>query len=148
MKKSLFSALLILSTVSCGSALAGPNDFFGSSIPSGSDPSSSSPSQAAASSVGSAAASPSELTPPSASGPQDYSTDEKRMQKKYREMLKHCELLVAKGDKMMKGAHSPQDKNYKKGKVLKEIGEKQLADFKANSPLPEDRQKAEKAKGQ
>lgn len=139
MKKSLLVACLLFSSCLVPKAMAGPNDFFGSSIPTSgaADPS---PSAAAAASVGSAGATPSELTPPSANGPQDYSTDEKRMQKKYRAMLKHCEMLVARGDKMMKdGKQRKDDKMYKKGKVLKEIGEKQLAEFKANSPLPEDR---------
>lgn len=152
MKKSFFPVfapaplLLALIINTCGgtTAFAGPNDFFGSSIP-GNGSGADSPSSAASASVGSATANPSELAPPASAGAQDYTTDEKRMQKRYRDMLKHMELLVARGDKMMKdGERHKNDKLFKKGKVLKAIGEKQLADFKANSPLPEDKQKAEK----
>jgi hypothetical protein len=34
-------------------------------------------------------------------------------------------------------AHSGDDKVAKKGKVLKEIGEKALAELKSNNPFPE-----------
>ncbi len=117
---------------------AGANDFFGNSLPSsgGSEPAG-----------GSAAASPGELVPPGMGGANgtDLSGDEKRMQKKYREMLKHCQNLIAKGDRMIKDGEARKDeKMAKKGKVLKGIGERQFAEFKANSPLPEDKKLPER----
>jgi len=117
---------------------AGANDFFGNSLPAGgtSEPAG-----------GSAAASPGELVAPGAPGANgtDLTGDEKRMQKKYREMLKHCQGLIARGDKMIKdGQAHKDDKMAKKGKVLKGIGERQYAEFKANSPLPEDKKLPDK----
>jgi len=129
-----FTTLVILS-IACAPLVdaAGANDFFGNSLPAsgGSEPVG-----------GSAAASPGELVPPGMGGANanDLSGDEKRMQKKYREMLKHCQSLIARGDRMIKDGEARKDeKMAKKGKVLKGIGERQFAEFKANSPLPEDK---------
>ncbi len=67
----------------------------------------------------------------------DFTEDEKRMQKKFKASVKHAKGLIAKGEKMMApGTKSgKQDKEFKKGKILKEIGEKQLAELQANNPL-------------
>ena len=115
-------------------AMAGANDFFGNSLPVGAGGSGAEPAG------GSASANPTEFTPPASGGANDLSGDEKRMQKKYRIMLKHCQSLIAKGDKMIKdGEAHKDDKMLKKGKVIKGIGERKFAEFKANSPLPEDK---------
>ncbi len=126
---ALLTAVMASSMVDCRpSAAAGPNDFFGSTMPQGqmSDPSSA----------------PGQFTTPgqakaadmlSGTGPGDYTDDEKRMQKKYKASISHAKGLIAKGDKMMK---SPQEKESKKGRILKEIGEKRLAELEANNPIP------------
>ena len=115
-------------------AIAGANDFFGNSLPVGAGGPGAEPAG------GSASASPNDFIAPTTGGANDLSGDEKRMQKKYREMLKHCQSLIAKGDKMIKdGEAHKDDKMLKKGKVLKGIGERKYAEFKANSPLPEDK---------
>lgn len=68
----------------------------------------------------------------------DYTSDEKRMQKKYKDNVKHARDLIAKGDSMMKSANgNVNHKDYKRGKILREIGEKSLADLTANNPFPE-----------
>jgi hypothetical protein len=138
LSKAACQAVLVstLGLVFSSAALAaGANDFFGNQLPVG----------AGGEPVGgSAAASPADMIPQN--GPAtDLSGDEKRMQKKYRLMLKHCQGLIAKGDKMIKdGEAHKDDKMLKKGKVLKGIGERQYAEFKANSPLPEDKKLPDK----
>lgn len=68
----------------------------------------------------------------------DYTADEKRMQKKYQANLAAAQQLVQKGDKMMKDGESKKlTKVYKKGKILKEIGEKRVQELKANNPMAE-----------
>jgi hypothetical protein len=64
----------------------------------------------------------------------DYTEDEKRMQKKYKSRIAHDKDLIARGEHMMKS--DPKGKDYKKGKVWKEIGEKDLAEMEANNPFP------------
>jgi hypothetical protein len=79
-------------------------------------------------------------TPAPAGG--DYTTDEKRMQKKYHGNLRHAQDLIKQGDQMMKEAgFNKSDKNYKKGLVLKQVGEKSLAELKANNPFDVDKEK-------
>ncbi|MBP6746240.1 hypothetical protein KA344_13475 [bacterium] len=135
MLKSLKLILAIGSAVLFPTAaLAGANDFFGNSLPVGAGGPGAEPAG------GSASANPTDFAPTTSGGANDLSGDEKRMQKKYREMLKHCQGLIAKGDKMIKdGEAHKDDKMLKKGKVLKGIGERKYAEFKANSPLPEDK---------
>ncbi len=105
-------------------AQAGENDFFGSSVPGG---------------AGAAQAQSQQTANPYADPtvPRgDYTTDEKRMQKKYKASIQHCKGLIAKGERMMEsGQRGHNDKDFKKGKILKEIGEKQLAELNANNPL-------------
>ncbi len=132
---SLLTAVMASNLVDSQPAVAGPNDFFGSAMPAGqmADPNGNSgnvpgaggnfatPGQAKAADLLSGAA------------PSDYTEDEKRMQKKYKASITHAKGLIAKGDKMMK---SPDHKESTKGKILKEIGEKRLAELEANNPIP------------
>lgn len=126
---------LTLFTSSFNAVIANPNDFFGSSIPTvggAADPGSNV--------QGAASSSASELTPqsPSSSGQNDYTDDEKRMQKKYKFALKHAQALIARADKMIKDGESRKDnKMLKKGQILKGIGERTLENLKASNPLPE-----------
>jgi hypothetical protein len=102
-------------------AIAGPNDFFGGKIGGNND-----------GSQGSAAAVNTEA--PTNVPPGDYTADEKRMQKKFKANVKAAQELIAKAEKMIK---SSDTKLSKKGKIMKEIGEKRLAELKANNPFPE-----------
>lgn len=120
--------LLTIFGVGVGPSQAGPNDFFGNppiqapgaiAFP-GDDSPTMAPAKAAARELG---------------GGSDYTQDEKRVQKKYRASITHARQLVAKGDQMIKeGQERKDDKEFKKGKILKEIGEKQLVELKANNP--------------
>jgi len=81
------------------------------------------------------------LPPPAPAGG-DYTADEKRMQHKYHGNLRHAQDLIKQGEGMMKAAgNNKEDKNYKKGKVLKEVGEKSLAELKAGNPFDVDKEK-------
>ena len=64
----------------------------------------------------------------------EYSADEKRVQKKYKSNLASARKLVAKGEEMMR---SKDEKQAKKGKIIKDIGERRIAELKANNPFPE-----------
>ncbi|MDZ4832530.1 MAG: hypothetical protein SGJ27_01890 [Candidatus Melainabacteria bacterium] len=128
-RKLSLTANLIVAALIAGvaqPALAGSNDFFGTSVPEG---------------AGKGATAPARQQPvnPYAdpSVPQgDFTTDEKRMQKKYKGSIAHAKGLVAKGERMMKaGPGGAKDKEFKKGKIIKEIGERQLAELSANNPL-------------
>lgn len=67
----------------------------------------------------------------------DFTDDEKRMQHKYRDSIKHAKDLISKGTSMMDhGKKSNNDKEFKKGKIFKEIGERQLGELNANNPFP------------
>jgi len=67
----------------------------------------------------------------------DFTGDEKRMQKKYKSNIVNANNLIAKGTQMMKSSESNQNSPvFKRGKILKEIGEKSLANLKANNPFP------------
>jgi hypothetical protein len=71
-------------------------------------------------------------------GKSDFSDDEKRMQKKYKASVKHCKDLIDKGTAMMEdGERHHDDKTFKKGKIFKEIGERQLSELQANNPFPD-----------
>jgi hypothetical protein len=104
-------------------AVAGPNDFFGGNIGNSADTA-----QGSQAAVNNAAAP--NMTAPGG----DYTVDEKRMQKKYRANVADAQKLIAKAEAMMKSADV---KLSKKGKIMKEIGERRLADLKANNPFPE-----------
>lgn len=99
-------------------AYAGPNDFFGG-VP-------------GAAGGADAAASAAPMAPPSG----DYSEDEKRMQKKYKQSIVHAKDLIEKGEIMLKKGQNKRDNRMiKKGQIFKEIGEKQLADLQNNNPF-------------
>jgi hypothetical protein len=67
----------------------------------------------------------------------DFTEDEKRVQHKWQDRIASDHRLIDRGEKMMKAAHdNPKSKDFQKGKVLKSIGEKDLADMKQNSPFP------------
>lgn len=130
--RKLLAAILLTATLSCAhmsSAIAGPNDFFGG------PGSMSSPSAAAGSEAAQNALVDSQPQPG------DFTDDEKRMQKKYQEKVKHAKSLIAKGELMMKKGEGKDDKAFKKGKVIKLIGERELAELQANNPFPDKDQK-------
>lgn len=123
---------LVNALIACGSisfciasaAIAGPNDFFGS------DPQ-------GAGQLGSTMGN----TPGLSSGQPgagDYTDDEKRMQKKYRSNIKSARELITKGQDMMKaGEGKHDDKMFKKGKIMMEIGQRRLNELETNNPFPE-----------
>ena len=126
------------------------NDFFGASPNAQITPPASSSSSS--SSTASPSASPSSgLVPaPTSNGasPTDFTADEKRMQKKNKAMVKHIQSLIEEGDRMMKaGLAKKDDKMYKKGKIKKEIGERNQADMKASAAQAEAAKNADKADG-
>ncbi len=123
----ILAAILLTSTLTCAhmsSAIAGPNDFFGG------PGTTSSPSAAA----GAEAAQNALVDSPQ---PGDFTDDEKRMQKKYKEKIRHAKSLIEKGELMMKKGEGKDDKAFKKGKVFKQIGERELAELQANNPFPD-----------
>ena len=113
------SAAALLALVTTPVMAGGPNDFFGSSV---GNPDNSPGTMAANNALNAA----------NNSQAPDYTGDEKRMQKKYKENVKCAEKLIAKGEAMLK---DKDVKTAKKGKIFKEIGERRLAELKANSPL-------------
>jgi hypothetical protein len=115
-----------------GSAFAqGNNDFFGSSVvqpasPGGATPADRPPGVAAAEQ---------QALKASAS---DLTSDEKRMQKKYKANLRAATDLVTKAEKMIAdGTKKKDDKAVKKGQVLKLVAEKRVNELKQNNPLPD-----------
>lgn len=131
--------LLVASAITLTSiapAFAGPNDFFGGSAPIN---------------VGNAGVSPGDPTaaPPGAAtaaqqlgampgGNPEFTDDEKRMRKKYKSNIASAQRLILKAVAMVKlGEKTGDQKSVKKGKILQEIGERRLAELKANSPFPE-----------
>lgn len=125
MIKPFLYSTVMLSILAGGinAAFAQSSDFFGSSA---GNPTSAPPGAAAA-----------EQQLINANGT-DLTQDEKRMQKKYKANLEAAKELISKGEKMMKdGEKRHKDHEIKKGKILKEIGEKRVAELKANSPVPE-----------
>jgi hypothetical protein len=129
-------------------AQAGTNDFFGNTLPAEGTASSqaqavnatgNSPSSGAPAYPGIETESPSTPgTATSPSTPKDFSDDEKRMQKKYKNLCKYYQALILKGDKMMKDGEKANDKKMlSKGRIFKETGEKHLAEMQANNPLPD-----------
>lgn len=120
-------------------AQAGPNDFFGSQLSGiGGSPDVTQGAQGSTNGVAGVGAGAAASGVPAGSaggaGGGDYTVDEKRVQKKYKENVKRCEKLITRGTDMMK---SGDEKTAKKGKVLKDIGERALAELKSNNPFPE-----------
>jgi hypothetical protein len=167
---SIVTALTILFAIgNSAKAQAGPNDFFGSAIGGspeltqgasaaangaagfaaaqtapGNGPGAGSAAQPGQQPSGSSIVGTGANIAPAPSGPPagDYTLDEKRVQKKYKSNLRRAQALAARGAEMMK---SHDEKVAKKGKVLKEIGEKAVADLKAANPFPEMAAKPAKA---
>jgi hypothetical protein len=79
-----------------------------------------------------------ETAPTKPNNMSDFTGDEKRMQKKYKANIASAQRLIIRGDGMMKAARNNVNSPvFKKGKILKEIGEKTLTDLKANNPFPD-----------
>lgn len=133
--------LLVASAIAFGAvapAFAGPNDFFGGSAPIN---------------VGNAGAAPGQVDPAAAppgaataaqqlgampGGNPEFTDDEKRMRKKYKSNIASAQRLILKAVAMVKlGEKTNDQKAVKKGKILQDIGERRLAELKANSPFPE-----------
>ncbi|MBI1270880.1 hypothetical protein GC174_10655 [bacterium] len=113
----------ILSTASLP-AVAGPNDFFGSAVPN----------------AATGSAQPEEANPyaetPMPEG--DFTEDEQRMQKRFKEKVKHAKNLLEKGKKMVEeGEKKNNKKMVSRGKIFAEIGERELKALAANNPLNE-----------
>jgi hypothetical protein len=67
----------------------------------------------------------------------DFTADEKVMQGRFRARIENAHRNIDKGEKMMHACGNDHNKaEYKKGKIMKEIGEKDLAALKENSPFP------------
>lgn len=125
LSKSTLSALLVAGFLfSAQDAFAQVNNFFGQNLPTADGATNLTPGQL------NQPNSPYENTSPQG----NWTDDEKRMQKKYHISMKHARSTISKGEALMKG-QAPDSKEYKKGKIFKEIGEKQLADLEAANPL-------------
>jgi hypothetical protein len=114
-------------------AIAGDNSFFGANAGGSNNQSS-----ADVDETNMHAGMPGLTTPPAMPPSGDYTDDEKRMQRKYRGNIAHAKELISKGEGMMKSS-GKDDKTFKKGKILKETGEKWLAELKANDPYAGDK---------
>lgn len=125
---SLSLSVTLCVTLAAGVAIAqGSNDFFGGTPGQGDPNKSTVPGAQAA-----------EQALANSGSNSDYTADEKRMQKKYKLNMTLAQRLIDKGDQMMKeGQKRKNDKSLKKGKILKEIGEKRLAQLKENNPMPD-----------
>ena len=101
-------------------ALAGPNDFFGTAVPSDTS------------------AQPEEVNP-YASTPMpegDYSEDERRMQKKFKSRVQHAKNLISKGEKLIERGKSKNDKKLvSRGQIFVDIGNRELKQLAENNPL-------------
>lgn len=121
--KKLLLALVAGALATAPAFAQGSNDFFGSSVPGQGNNTSPPPGAAAAEQQ-------------LGNNPADYTSDEKRMQKKHRGNISAAQKLIAKAEKMIKfGEKGKNDKVLKKGKILKEIGEKRLAQLKDSNPV-------------
>jgi hypothetical protein len=114
------------------------NNFFGANANSKSDP-------ADVDENNVNAAMPGLSTQPAPPTGTDYTDDEKRMQRKFKGNIARAKQLIGRGDAMMKGSNK-NDKDYKKGKILKETGEKWLAELKSADPYAGQEKEKEKAK--
>lgn len=131
-RKLILSAQLAVSAVliaTSGALAQGPNDFFGSALPGAS----AATAAADAASPAPVAQEPNPYADTTVTHGAEFTDDEKRMQKKYKAKLKHAQSLILKGEKMMN--KTKDSKSCKKGKIFKDIGERRLAELKANNPL-------------
>ena len=131
-KKTIVCSIIASLGMATSALAQGSNDFFGSSVPS--------------SSAGGGGGSGIERPPGVQAAEQqalkatggDYTTDEKRMQKKFKANLRSAQDLVSKAERMVKdGEKKKDDKMIKKGKILKEVAEKRVAELKEQNPFPE-----------
>lgn len=144
MQNRLFGTMVLLTLLNCTvapSIAAGPNDFFGGVLP-GAMGSLKDDDEKPAQAETKEKPAPASVT----QNPSDFTDDEKRMQRKYKFRVKHAKELIARGEEMMAKAPNHDAKEFKKGKILKEIGEKDLAELKSNNPFPEEAEKPEKDK--
>jgi hypothetical protein len=126
---TICSILTMLSLA--GSAFAQGNDFFGGGASQPASPSGGTPIDRP---PGVAAAEQQALK----AGTTDLTSDEKRMQRKYKANMRSAADLVAKAEKMIKDGEKRNDKKtIKKGMVLKQIAEKSVNQLKENNPLPD-----------
>lgn len=146
-KIALICCSLAALTSLCAASLADNNSFFGSNA--GGTSSKSDPvdvdegiGNAGLPGLNSTGVPGSKSASPAKAPAGDYTDDEKRMQKKYKGNMNRAKELIDKGEKMMKSAgNRPEAKDYKKGKILKETGEKWLSDLKASDPFEDDKTK-------
>ncbi|HEY9717161.1 MAG TPA: hypothetical protein V6C69_06825 [Trichormus sp.] len=75
----------------------------------------------------------------------DNTADEKRMQKKYKANINYFKDLINKGQGMMERSPNKESAIYKKGKILKETGEKHLTELQTSSPFQIDPSLADEA---
>lgn len=126
----IICSFIAVSVLSVPAFAQGSNDFFGSSVPAASTPGGGSTDRP----PGVAAAEQQALK---AQGG-EYTSDEKRMQKKFKANLRAAQDLISKAERMMKdGEKKKDDKMVKKGKILKEVAEKRVAELKEQNPFPE-----------
>ena len=129
---ALSTAFSMLISMPLIASAQGSNDFFGSSVPSGGGGGSQIERP-----PGVAAAEQQALKSGGGGGGTDYTSDEKRMQKKFKANLRAAEELISKAERMVKdGEKKKDDKMVKKGKILKEVAEKRVAELKENNPVP------------
>lgn len=130
---SIICSILALLGLSESAFAQSSNDFFGSSVvppggAGGSTPIERPPGVAAAE----------QQALKQQAGTTDLTSDEKRMQKKYKAKTKYAAEQLAKAEKMIQeGTRKKDEKVLKKGQVLKLIYEKQIKELKENNPLQE-----------
>lgn len=86
------------------------------------------------------------ISPPAKPPSGDYTDDEKRVQRKFKDNIAHAKGLIEKGEAMMKSG-SKEDKLYKRGQILKETGLKWLTQLKDNDPYASGKDNAVKSSG-
>jgi hypothetical protein len=123
-------SIIALASLQASALAQSGNDFFGSSVPQtspgGGTPIDRPPGVAAAEQAALKA------------GSTDLSSDEKRMQRKYKSNMHAANDLIAKADKMIKDGEKKGDKKaIRKGQILKDVAERDLKNLKDNSPLPD-----------
>ncbi len=112
-------------------ALAGPNDFFGS----GGSPPGGMAAGGSPTGVGDGDDQP--LGNNNLPKGTDFTSDEKRVRRKYGDNMKHAHELITKGKEMEKQGKETGDKKLEtKGKILAESGRKALGDLEITNPNP------------
>jgi hypothetical protein len=75
---------------------------------------------------------------PGANG--DFTPDEKRIRKKYNAALANAQGVINRATNIM-AKNPPGSKEYRHAQISKEVGEKSLAELKANDPYPDSKEK-------